>query len=204
MAVVSARSTLDAVPLGEYVPTADQRLVMYGLRWDDFETFLALRGQTRPRVTYLEGTLELMSPSKDHEVIKTRLATVVEAYLVRLGVAFEGVGEWLIKHASSEAGLEPDECYIIGDLDKDRPDLAIEVVWSSGGLDKLEIYRRLGVGEVWIWRDDALTFHVLVDGAYEIREQSRCVPAFDVHLAYEIMSLESLAAVHHRLRERLG
>lgn len=204
MVVVSARSTLDAVPRSEYVPTADQRLVMIGLRWSDFESFLALRGNARPRVTYLEGTLELMSPSKDHEVIKTRLATVVEAFLVRLGVPFEGVGEWLIKQASNDAGLEPDECYIIGDLNKDRPDLAIEVVWSSGGLDKLEIYRRLGVGEVWIWRDDALTFHVLVDGAYEVQEQSPCLPAFDAQLAYEIMSLESLAAVHHRLRDRLG
>lgn len=29
----------------------------------------------------------------------------------------------------------------------DRPDIAVEVIWTSGGLDKLEIYRKLGRGK---------------------------------------------------------
>jgi len=36
-----------------------------------------------------------------------------------------------------------------------------EVVWTSGGIDKLEIYRRLGVGEVWRWKDSRIEIHVL-------------------------------------------
>jgi Uma2 family endonuclease len=58
--------------------------------------------------------------------------------------------------------LTRDECYIVGpDQNKEVPDLALEVVWTSGGLDKLEIYRRLGVGEVWIWKDGRITVHAL-------------------------------------------
>ena len=62
-----------------------------------------------------------------------------------------------------EAGCEADECYIFGPRprDKARPDLAIEVVWTSGGLDKLEVYRRLEVGEVWFWKDGVIAVHVL-------------------------------------------
>jgi hypothetical protein len=26
------------------------------------------------------------------------------------------------------------------------------VIWTSGGIDKLEVYRRLRVREVWIWK----------------------------------------------------
>jgi Uma2 family endonuclease len=114
------------------------------------------------------------------------------------------VGAWLLKHAPKEAGLEPDDCYIIGDLDKPVPDLAVEVVWTSGGIGKLEVYRRLGVGEVWFWKDDAITFHVLVGDTYEQRETSACVPQFDRQLAYEMLELPSLSDVKRALRERLG
>ena len=65
MAVVSRSSTIDSVPPCEYVPTADQRIVMHGISWEAFESILNVRGDALPRVTYLEGTLELMSPSKD-------------------------------------------------------------------------------------------------------------------------------------------
>ena len=49
---------------------------------------------------------------------------------------------------SEEAGAEADHCWIIGDRGKEAPDLAIEVIWTSGSLSKREIYRRLGVREV--------------------------------------------------------
>ncbi len=57
-----------------------------------------------------------------------------------------------LKSPPSQSGLKPDECYLVGDQDKAVPVLAIEVVWTSGGIDKLEIYKRLGVGEVWFWK----------------------------------------------------
>ena len=203
MAVVTIRSTpIDAVPPGEYVPTADQRVVMYDVSWADFESILAIRGERRPRVTYLKGTLELMSPSRDHELLKKRFAAVIEAYLSHLRVTYEGVGAWLLKNSKEEAGLEPDECYILHDVSKDKPDLALEVVWTSGGINKLEIYRRLGVGEVWFWIKGKVSIHVLTDAGYELRAISPSLPDFDFSLVAEMMSLPSLSAVNDALRER--
>jgi Uma2 family endonuclease len=60
------------------------------------------------------------------------------------------------------------------------PHLAIEVVWTTGGIDKLEIYRRLGVGEVWFWKDGKIEVHVLRSGGYEGTERSVLFPALDL------------------------
>jgi hypothetical protein len=45
--------------------TVDQRVMLRGVSWDEYETLLAIRGEDSvPRMTDLEGTLELMTPSR--------------------------------------------------------------------------------------------------------------------------------------------
>jgi Uma2 family endonuclease len=85
------------------IPTepADELRVMTGVSWDAFESFLIERGEKLPRVAYLEGTLELMSPSRDHDRISRRFAAVVEAYLDTLDISWDSAGSWLLKHQAS-------------------------------------------------------------------------------------------------------
>jgi hypothetical protein len=74
---------------GEHVPTADQRIVTYGVPWEFYEAQLALRGdRSAPRIAYLEGVMELMSPSKDHERIKSYIGRLIEAYALERGSTF--------------------------------------------------------------------------------------------------------------------
>ena len=76
--------------------------------------------------------------------------------------------------------VEPDECYVFGPPRKARrPDLTIEVIWTSGSIDKLEIYRKLTVGEVWIWRDGKLSYAGEVAQGVEANEdyEKRLVPS---------------------------
>jgi len=61
-----------------------------------------------------------------------------------------------------------------------RPDLAIEVVLTSGGIDKLEVYRGLGVGEVWFWRRGEITAYVLREGGYAQVPRSEVLPSIDL------------------------
>ena len=64
-----------------------------------------------------------------------------------------------------------------------RPDLAIEVNWTSGGIDKLEVYDRLEVPEVWFWEDDRLTIHVRKPrGGYAKRRKSSLFPTLDLEM----------------------
>ena len=184
--------------------TEDQRLVLYNVPWSHFEVQLALRGEAPvPRMAYLEGTLELMSPSRDHERIKSYLGRLVEAYALERDIDLSPYGAWLVKHAPAEAGLEPDECYLVGDQAKDVPDLAIEVIWTSGGIGKLEIYRRLGIGEVWFWEDDHLSVHVLGDDGFEPTHRSRLLPDLDLDLLCSFLDRPTALQAVRALREAL-
>jgi len=178
---------------------------MHGVRWDQFEAILALRGDAAgPRVTYLHGELELMSPSRNHESIKKLLARMVELYALEKGIELSGFGSWTLRNAPKERALEPDECYIIGDARrKDTPDLAIEVIWTSGGLDKLEVYRALGVEEVWLWRDGAIRMYRLSGDQYTDLARSLAFPDLDVSLLARLADNEDQTHALLELRDRL-
>jgi hypothetical protein len=65
------------IPAGEYVPTADQRVMFNNVSWSDFEAQLEIRGdRAGPRISYFHGALEIMSPSKNHEQIKSYIPTL--------------------------------------------------------------------------------------------------------------------------------
>jgi len=192
-------------PPGEIVGSADQRVILHGVRWDQFEAILALRGDAAgPRITYLRGELELMSPSRNHESIKTLLARMVEFYALEMGIHLSGYGSWTLRNAPKERAVEPDECYIIGDARlKEKPDLAIEVIWTSGGLDKLEVYGALGVEEVWLWRDGTIRTYRLSGEHYTDLAHSLAFPDLDVSLLARLADNEDQTRALLQFRDSL-
>ena len=133
-------------------PPTEQRLVLEGFSWQQYETLLATLGDDFPnlRLNYLEGTLEIMTTSSEHEELKTIIRMLLEAYFLEAHIRFHGIGSATFRKATKLRGLEPDECYCLGQK-KEFPDLAIEVVLTSGIINKLDIYQGLGVAEVWKW-----------------------------------------------------
>lgn len=183
--------------------SVDQRVIFRGASWSDYETLLAIRGdEAGVRIAYLEGALELMTPSREHEILKTKLARLLEAYAEELDIELEGYGSWTLKREDQERGLEPDECYAIGPA-RTVPDLAIEVVWTGGGLDKLEIYRRLGIREVWVWRADQIQVWELRGDTYERAARSTVLPQVDIDLVRSLMEMPTQTGAVRALRERL-
>lgn len=160
----------------------DQRVTLHGVSWEQYENVLAIRGESSGvRITYLEGELELMSPSRPHEGMKKCIARLLEAWAFECDVDLDGFGSWTIRKRLRERGAEPDECYTRGpDHSELRPDIAIEVVWTSGGIDKLEVYRGLDVPEVWFWRDGRLEVWRLAGERYELHDRSTVLPELDV------------------------
>jgi Uma2 family endonuclease len=188
----------------------DQRVYLHGVSWEDYRRIAALRGESAvPRLTYLEGVLELMSPGTKHEWDKKTLARLFEAYLELLGVEADGIGSWTVKRKKKKSGAEPDECYVfppIPPLDElERPDLVIEVVYSSGGLDKLEVWRRLGAKEVWFWgRPRGLEIFVRRADGFERAERSAHVPGIDPALLARCMDEPTQGAAVKALRAGLA
>jgi len=161
----------------------DQRVILHDVTWSQYETILAIRGdRAGVRLTYLNGELELMSPSLDHEAIKTTMGRLLEAYAEERGLALNGYGSWTVRSAPKARGVEPDECYVLGTHQPKAPDLAIEVVWTSGGLDKLEVYRGLGVREVWTWREGRIEVHALRSEQYQPIARSELLPDLDLEV----------------------
>lgn len=193
------------IPAGEYVPTADQRVVIYCVPWAHFDAQIRLRGEAPvPRFAYVNGALELMTPSKDHERIKSYIGCLIEAYALEAGLDLSPYGGWTLRSTAREAGAEPDECYIIGpEQDRETPDLAIEVIWTAGGINKLEIYRRLEIREVWFWRAGTIEVHCLEDGQYLRKAQSSMLPGLDVALLTTFLEKPTALQAVRAFRESL-
>jgi len=163
-------------------PSADRIVLLHDARWGDFRRLLEIRGDRPvPRMAYLEGVLELAVPSQPHEALKSWIGRLVEVWCLEKEIELSPFGSWTLESKEAQRAVEPDECYVFGDDPLGRPpDLAIEVVWTSGGLDKLEIYRKLAVREVWVWRRGRLAVHALRGETYEKVPTSEVLPGIDL------------------------
>jgi len=163
-------------------PGDDKIVVLQGLRWSDYQRMLEARGdQHLPRLAYLEGQLEIMTPAKPHEWLTARISHLVAVWCLEMGIEFSAYGSWTLEKKEAERGVEPDECYVFGvEPGAVRPHLAIEVIWTTGGLRKLDIYQKLGVQEVWFWRRGRIAVHVLNGEQYLEGAASSLLPGIDL------------------------
>jgi hypothetical protein len=130
-------------------------------------------------MAYLDGFLEIMSVGPKHEFDKKLIARLIEAHAEERDVPLNGFGQTTYRDETKRGGLEPDECYCVGDS-KPVPDLCIEVFYTSGGIDKLEIYRRIEVPEVWFWASGAFWLYRFTGPRYEKVERSLWLPDLDL------------------------
>jgi hypothetical protein len=111
--------------------------------------------------------LEILSPSTEHDGMSRVTAALVELLAEEADVDLFNAGSTTFKRVDLSRGFEPDECFYFGgkagrvrelvagkgNLDLDSgdpvPDLVVEVDVTSPSLNKLPIYARLGVHEVW-------------------------------------------------------
>ncbi|MBI2566094.1 MAG: Uma2 family endonuclease [Candidatus Schekmanbacteria bacterium] len=193
---------LEELATRDDTPQEDHFVVLSGATWEDYERLLAIRGDTSaPRITYLEGILQLMSPSRGHERIISVIGRLVEVWCLERSVEFTVFGSWTLSRKEAQRGVEPDECYVFGEVGKrERPDLAIEVVWTSGGVDKLDVYRKLGVREVWFWRRGAISVHRLTGERYEQIVQSEVLAGIDLE---QLVSFLDQPTANRAIREYL-
>lgn len=162
-------------------PKRDRCLTFYEISWSQFQSIeAAFENVAGIRFIYLDGILDIMTLSPEHEEYKKTLAMLLEAYLRESGIRFYGQGSLTLGGEEAKARKEPDESYSMG-TKKEKPDLAIEVTFTSGGIDKLKLYQRLEVREVWLWEDGVLGIYVLRE-EYEKVEQSELLPDLDLEL----------------------
>lgn len=157
-------------------PKKKEAQIFPNVSWESFELIeQSFEGIVGVKFAYLDGTLEIMTISPEHEDIKSTIRALVEAYMRILGIRFYMRGSPSLGSRDLGARSEPDESYNL-QTKKKFPDLVIEVVITSGGVDKLTGYQRMGVTEVWFWEDGLLTLHHLRTNGYEKVNKSELLP----------------------------
>ncbi len=171
----------------------EQRIVFCGLSWARYVAYDKKLGDDRPgpRLYYLDGELEIVTTSNEHERIKKWIGDFLGDYFLETGIEIMPRGQATMRLALKEAGAEPDESWCIG-TEKQWPDLVLEISLTSGGVSKLEIYRQFGISEVWFWRRDKLEMFALTSsGNYEAVRASRLLPDLDTALLERCVGIES-------------
>jgi Uma2 family endonuclease len=170
----------------------EQRLLLpRNYSWQEFvvlENLLASSGSFR--ITYLDGWIELMTVGEPHELIKSLLGMFLEAYFIEMGIEFIPVGNATRRGEEKGTSFEPDESYYLG-AKKDNPDLAIEVILTSGSLEKLEKYRRFKIPEVWLWENNQLDVYALISSEYHLVNRSQLLPDLDLDLLVRCVQMPS-------------
>ncbi|TAE46372.1 MAG: Uma2 family endonuclease [Oscillatoriales cyanobacterium] len=165
------------------------RYITDRVNWEQYETLLTRNGDSSAyRVTYLDGALEIMSPSRRHENRKTRIGNLLEIYFLEADIDYFPFGSTTLRQEEKRGGTEPDEAYCIG-TDKEFPDLAIEVVVTSGGLNKL-------------LREEIPVQFVQTCG-YEQIYRSEILPDLDIELLAEYVRYPNSLAAVKEFRQRL-
>lgn len=175
----------------------EQRVVLNPCRW---ETYLELLEQqvdrSAPRFTYSEGVLEIVSPSPQHEELTRVMEAIVQAACERFAIDFQPLGSSTQRRPDLQKGAEPDASYMFGSLERDPsehpPDLAIEVEVSRSALDKLDIFARLGVPEVWRCSPGGVRIFQLVGLDYQACARSRFLPLDEAGLNLQLVSKSEL------------
>ncbi|MDJ0647376.1 MAG: Uma2 family endonuclease [Xenococcaceae cyanobacterium MO_188.B19] len=155
------------------IANQDQVLILTGTTWEDFEQ-LTSEEYLGYRASYKDGEIVIVSPGRNHERISRTISALVIAYCRKYNKPCYPFGSTTLKNPPL-AAKEPDTAFAI-DTDKDTPDVAIEVIFSSGSIADLEKYKMLGIKEVWLWQQNQLTFYQLLDNDYQIIPESNCFP----------------------------
>ena len=137
----------------------DSPLLFSGLTWREFKVVEQLLDRPGYRLSFLDGILEIQQmPGEPHETVKKRISALLELFLLAAGFDFTPTGSMTLENEVLAVKREADKSYKLAPSRK-LPDLAIEVVVSSGGINKLEAYKRLKIKEVWFFEDGVLEFY---------------------------------------------
>lgn len=184
------------------------------LRRVGYDTYVRLRDEPlndHVRMTYHNGTLEIVSPAFRHEGGAQQLGMIVRTVAAVFTIPCIGAGSTTLRRGGNGPnrgyGKEPDQSYYFANLEAIRdnetidldvdppPDVWIEVENRSSSGGRLPLYAALGVPEVWRYRArrGKLWFGQLVNGRYEPIDQSLSLPMLTPSIALDLLGRRTAA-----------
>jgi Uma2 family endonuclease len=162
--------------------TTDRLIILQG-GWAQFRLIQQGCEQTsNARLSYFSGTIEILMPGQLHETFSRLIGWMLSTFfLTKTTIDFTPTGS-VTQECEGEAAAQADESYCIGML-KPIPDLSIEIIFTSGSINKLDRYQALGVPEVWFWEDGTLKLYHRRGNGYEAIDRSELPGLGDLDLA---------------------
>jgi Uma2 family endonuclease len=169
----------------------DEPILIDELSWREFKVVEQLLSRPGVRLSFLDGVLEIRRmPGEKHETIKERIGSLLDLYLLQMGIDYQPTGSMTLESPSGLVKRETDKSYKLG-ANREFPDLAVEVVVTSGGINKLEAYKRLQIPEVWFWENGALRMYSLGADGYAEVDRSFVLPDLDIVLLVRCINIEN-------------
>jgi Uma2 family endonuclease len=171
----------------------NEPITIEGLTWREFKATAQLIDRAGVRLSFLNGILEIRRmPDEQPETVKERIGTLLDLYLLQLGIDYTPTGSMTLESEEGLVKREADKSYKLAP-NRIYPNLVIEVIVTSSGIDKLEAYKRLQIPEVWFWQKGRLTIHHLrmneqgVD--YEQLTSSEELPDLDISVLLDCIDI---------------
>ena len=175
----------------EKLERLDEPILIDELSWREFKAVEQLLSRPGVRLSFLDGVLEIRRmPGRKHETAKQRISTLVDLYLEYAGVDFTPTGSVTLESETGRVKREADLSYELG-ANREFPDLAVEVLVTSGGINKLEAYKGLEIPEVWFWENGALRMYSLGADGYAEVDRSFVLPDLDIVLLVRCINIEN-------------
>lgn len=174
---------------------AEHRVLLDGVSWQTYSALVDESEHASGRMTYDQGTLEIMSPLMPHESGKRLLGRMIEMFTLLRGIDIRSSASTTFRRTDLKRGFEADESYYIQfaaqmrsnrdiDLSIDPPpDLVVEVEMTRSAIDKLRLFASMGIPEVWRYDGKTLWIGSLQKDKYIDAEFSHVLPDFPVELA---------------------
>jgi len=187
----------------EKLERLDEPILIDGLTWREFKVVEQLLDSPGVRLSFLDGVLEIRRmPGRKHETAKQRISTLVDLYLEDAGIDFTPTGSVTLESETEKVKREADLSYELG-ANREFPDLVVEVVVTSGGIDKLEAYKRLQIPEVWFWEKGVLRLYSLGDDGYMEVDRSFVLPDLDIVLLARCINIENHLQAMREFRQTI-
>ena len=163
----------------------DQTVILRGIHWDTYERLLADQQESSgTRLNFDCGTLEIVSPSSEHEQLKETITLLFQLMASELEIDVVAAGSTTFRRKDLRKGFEPDASFYIRnaqavrkrpqiDLRRDPPpDVVVEIEITSPAINKLSIFAAAAVPEVWLYRDDRVEILALESKTYQKKRES--------------------------------
>ena len=167
----------------------DTVVTFHDVSWAQYEDFLKQVSEGNGlRVSYDDGTLQVMTLSPTHESYTRFIEKLVTAISLRLRINIRSFGSATMSRQKKRKGNEPDACFYVQtadaignrmelDFETDPPpDIVVEVDVHHDSRSKFSIYAAFGVSEIWRFDGQTLAIHIFEQGGYREAETSLALP----------------------------